>query len=294
MKNLVDALFNHKPFGRIRISDYILKNFVNRTIYSRSCTRHYRWMADMFERFEQVTGQNIYLDSFDNEEISKAWIDFLKNTPSTKTNNLMCQSTLRGYHQKTITVLNHASRKGLNVNTEWIRSIRIPRVKTFAVFLTEAEIQRIAALHLSPSLGRIRDKFILGCCTALRYSDLSRLTPEHFTDDDTIRIVTQKTKEQVEIPIHYLVRRIMQRDPSLSFLSYKCSLSFFNKEIKRICKLAGINQKILVERVQGGACTRKICPKWQLVSAHTARRSAATNMYLHNIPIIQDYAHHRT
>lgn len=283
MKNLVDLLFNTKPSARIRIADYIRKNFVNRNTRSRSSALHFNRMADMFERFEQEAGRNIYLDSLD-EETSKAWIEFLRHTPSDKTHSLVCQSTLRLYHQKTKTVLNHAFRKGLNINTEWMRTIRVPPVKTFAVFLTEAEIERIADLRLSPSLGRVRDKFILGCCTALRYSDLIRLTPEHFTYD-TIRILTQKTKEAVEIPIHYLVRRIMQRDPSLSFLSYKCSLSYFNKEIKRICKLAGINQKILVERVRGGACTRKVCPKWQLVSAHTARRSAATNMYLHNIPI---------
>lgn len=68
------------------------------------------------------------------------------------------------------------------------------------------------------------------------------------------------------------------------FYKYNNSQQNFNKIIKNVCKKAGITQKILVERTEGFKVVRKLVPKYQLVSTHTARRSGATNMYLAGIP----------
>ncbi|MCB0615462.1 MAG: tyrosine-type recombinase/integrase [Phaeodactylibacter sp.] len=45
-----------------------------------------------------------------------------------------------------------------------------------------------------------------------------------------------------------------------------------NRELKKICALAGINEVV----TEG----ERTLPKSQLVTTHTARRSAATNLYL--------------
>ena len=54
---------------------------------------------------------------------------------------------------------------------------------------------------------------------------------------------------------------------------YPISNPKLNKNIKKICKQAGINQSI-----DG-------IPKYKLVTCHTARRSFATNAYISDVPV---------
>lgn len=56
-----------------------------------------------------------------------------------------------------------------------------------------------------------------------------------------------------------------------------------NKNIKVICKIAGIKERIKISITKGGERTEEI--KYELVSSHTARRSGATNMYREGIPL---------
>lgn len=45
-------------------------------------------------------------------------------------------------------------------------------------------------------------------------------------------------------------------------------------------KQIGINDTIIYNYTKGGELITKQVEKWQLISSHTARRSAATNLYL--------------
>lgn len=77
------------------------------------------------------------------------------------------------------------------------------------VYLTEEEIDRLYNLDLSGKgnehLELARDVFLVGCWTALRYSDYSRINKDHITTTGkgvkVIRIKTQKTGEPLDIPI---------------------------------------------------------------------------------------------
>lgn len=59
-------------------------------------------------------------------------------------------------------------------------------------------------------LDRVRDLFLVGCWTGLRFSDFSRIAPENIKGD-FIEIETQKTAEPVVIPIHTTVKQIMKK-----------------------------------------------------------------------------------
>lgn len=58
----------------------------------------------------------------------------------------------------------------------------------------------------------------------------------------------------------------------------------FNKVLKRIAQSVGFTEEVLIERTRGGQIHRDMKKKYELVSSHTARRTAATNMYLAGIP----------
>ncbi len=47
-----------------------------------------------------------------------------------------------------------------------------------------------------------------------------------------------------------------------------------------ICKKVGLTSLIKYSYTKGGRIVNETKEKWELISSHTARRSAATNMYL--------------
>ncbi len=128
----------------------------------------------------------------------------------------------------------------------------------------------------------VRNKFLVGCCTALRVSDFNRLSDMNIKDN-FIKIKTKKTKTPVVIPINAMLRSILD---SGFDLTTPVSDQKINEHIKEICKMAGINEMIEITTNKGGKDIPETHPKYELVTTHTARRSGATNMYKAGIPTL--------
>lgn len=150
-----------------------------------------------------------------------------------------------------------------------------------AIFLTMREVLKIHRYtSLTPREVEIKDYFIIGCLTALRFSDYSRLQAKNFIRNKIV-IKTKKTNTPVQIPIHPIVKEIIQKYNKR--LPTPPSIQHFNRAIKEICKKIGFTKKLLYERQHGHIRVTKMLPKYKFISSHTARRSAATNMYLAGI-----------
>lgn len=151
------------------------------------------------------------------------------------------------------------------------------------VYLTQEELKNIAGLQLSGFLENTRDCFLIGCYTGLRYSDYSNVKASNIQkvdNMDVIVIVTQKTNQKVYIPIHPFIRTILDKNDG--YFPKASSNQKTNEGVKKICRLAGITQKVVLTEYKGGRNKRtdEEVEKWELVSSHTARRTFATNMYL--------------
>ena len=163
------------------------------------------------------------------------------------------------------------------------------------IALNENELQALAALDLAanPCLDRVRDQFLLLAWTGCRYSDLDKLTRRyivHEDGDDVFRLEQQKTGAKVVIPILPPIVPILEKydyQPPRSISNQR-----FNDYIKEVAQLAGLDDDIAVTHTQqqkgeftpGRVETRR--PKWQAITAHTARRSFATNMYKRGFPTL--------
>ncbi len=176
------------------------------------------------------------------------------------------------------------------------------------VYLSLEELQRIADLDITPeallatwpelrtdnismmanlrrkaeSLNVIRNKFLLGAYTALRVSDFNHLRDVHI-DGDYFRVTTQKTGAVVVIPIHPVIRRMLDAgfDISTPITDQK-----INKHIKEIARMAGITQVVEGTKLVEHRAVVGFYPKCDIITTHTARRSAATNMFKAGIPAI--------
>lgn len=153
---------------------------------------------------------------------------------------------------------------------------------TFAVFLSMNEITRIYYYKFEnqdkrKAKERIRDLFVVGCLTALRYSDYSTLTADNLQNGYIVKR-TKKTNVDVKVPAHDYVKEIFTKYNG-QIPSGLC-IQYFNKYLKLIMREIGLNDKITFSYTKGGKLKTVTREKWELISSHTARRSAATNMYL--------------
>lgn len=201
----------------------------------------------------------------------------------------------KGYAPNTIgtrikvlkTFMNEAYERNLHTNTDFKkRMFSKPSEETKAIYLNTKELTMLYKLDLSKnkSLDNVRDWFLIGAYTGFRFSDLKRLTNENL-QGETIEMRTQKTDKSVTIPLHPIIKEIMKKynNELPKFISEQK----FNEYIKDVAKLAKINESILVEETKGALKTKRQEPKYNLVSAHTARRSFATNAFLAGVPPIQ-------
>lgn len=272
-------LFSKK---NIRLSVFI-RQYCTSSKRSTATLRHYRRLARMIEAFEAHLAVDVMTDSWTDKMLDE-YIHFIRGyKPEKQGHEAYRQSTLRNFYQKTVSALRKAQRAGYKVSLEPFTELKVKDEDSSAIYFTEQELALIEALSLKPESAQIRDIFLVGCYTALRYSDYSRLSEDNFCDG-LLHIKTRKTGTAVTIPVHPCIRRIIERNKGYGFLKYLNSQQNFNKVIKNVCKRAGITQKILIERTEGFRVVHRMIPKYQLVSSHTARRTGATNMYLAGIP----------
>ena len=223
------------------------------------------------QRFSESSGTPIFTNL--NEQVIEDFVYYLQSQ------NLMV-STVKNNVNRIKYLLKKARRFGHEVDST-IEDFNVPDEEGNAVFLTMREVYKIHRYtNLTPRETEIKDYFIIGCLTALRFSDYSRLKPKNFVRNKIV-IKTKKTNTPVQVPIHPVVREIIQKYNKE--LPPPPSVQHFNRQIKKICRKIGFKKKMLFERQIGRQRVSKLIPKYQFISSHTARRTAATNMYLAGI-----------
>jgi site-specific recombinase XerD len=210
-------------------------------------------------------------------------------------NSFVAYLTKENYSQNTIgkhikilkTFLNEATERGINKTVDFKRR-KFKRLTedTDKIYLNEKELEAIYNLDISKDkqLESIRDLFIIGCYTGLRFSDFSELKTENIIDGGKIKIRTNKTDEVIIIPLHRFVREILRRNKNR--IPKAMSNPKMNFYLKHIGDLAKIKDLVEVSITKGGKLDKHTVPKFKLICTHTARRSFATNSFLASIPSI--------
>ena len=202
-----------------------------------------------------------------------------------------------GKHVKNVkAIMNEALSEGVTTNTAHkSKKFKVMQDEVDNIYLNREELARIEELNLAhlPQLEEARDLFLLGCWTGLRISDFKRIQRKHIRDGRFIAIRTQKTDDEVEIPLHPTAKAILEK---YDFKLPQMADQTLNYRIKEVGLLAGIDSSIDVTKVKGRNETVERVQKCDLISSHTARRSFATNLYLMEVPseTIKKVTGHRT
>ncbi len=193
-----------------------------------------------------------------------------------------------GTHIKNIKVFMRESfERGIHKNINFtLKGFKVITEETDATYLSPEELDTIYQkdLNFIPKFERIRDLFIIGCWTGLRYSDLHQVHVGNIYKNELLKVRTIKGNRQVVIPLHAYVLQILKK---YSYnLPKVISNQKMNDYLKEICELSGISDAVTLTKTKGGKRISETFEKWQIISTHTARRSFATNMYNMGIPSI--------
>lgn len=222
--------------------------------------------------------QDEYKESYNTDEIGKELLDDFARY--LHVNRKLKINTVKGLIQRMKYFLKKAQMNGWAVDNSYT-DVRIRNEDLFFIYLSERDIARIYYFEgLTKREKELRDLFILGCMTGQRFSDYSHITINNIVGDN-IRMLTQKTKAKVCVPITKYVKEIFAKYNNC--LPKACCIQHFNKVIKDICRKTGMTEMITYEREVAGEIKTVMAPKYRLITSHTARRTFITNMIKNNI-----------
>lgn len=253
--------------------------------FSNGIKKGYSQTLKVLKDFQQKKRKRIDFDTIDLNFYNE-FTEYMATEKKYAINNI-------GKHIKTLkTFLNDATERGYNSNFAY----KMKKFKTFNVpveniYLNESELDELLNLDLTdePTYDKVRDLFLVGCWTGLRFSDFSNIKPENI-DGDFIEITTQKTAEPVVIPIHATVKKIMKKykgqyENSLPPAISSQKMNDYLKEIGK--KLDTLKIPVSTSNTKGGLYVTATNPKHDLITTHTARRSFASNLYIKGFPAQQ-------
>ncbi|MBD1434840.1 site-specific integrase [Sphingobacterium sp. DN00404] len=279
--------------------DKFLFDFIDRYIRDNEGKRQkgsltvYKSLKKHLSDFQQTSKAKVTFDS-----INYAFFDKFQSFLLDK--KMKVAGEERGLSNTTIakqlstlkTFLGYAQKYDIEVNDGY-RKFSIKREELPVIALTENEFLTLYNLDLSDkqhrvnsyldptesisfeSLAKARDIFCFGCATGLRYSDLASLKWNNVKGTE-LRIVVTKTKRPLIVPLNGYSSEIIKRYEDNARPLPSLSSQKFNRYIKELCCYAGINEDIEIVRFRGAKKIEDIYPKYELISAHTSRKTFCT------------------
>jgi integrase len=172
------------------------------------------------------------------------------------------------------TFMNDSLIKGLHTNRDIEQFKRISE-EVDKIALSTDDLKKLAKIKITISGYDIaRDLFMIQCVTGLRYSDVELLTMDNIRGK-FLEVKTQKTGKPVTINIHAELQKILDKYDGFP---PKMSKEKVNLYIKEVAKFAKLTDKVIIETTVKGQKVRTSHFLWELISTHTGRRTALTNM----------------
>ena len=238
--------------------------------------RTYKSLYRIIKEYELEKSQQLFLAGID-KNTAVSFTQFLKIEKQYSDN--YCGQLLKLLK----IILRDAQKSGFEIHpySNYIESFKQKSSDRIIHFLNPAEIKVLKGLERIPS--ELEDSYkwlLIGLSIGQRVSDLLSLNASNIRKANNglyIDIIQQKTKKAVTIGVaDPLVIDLLESEfPKV------LSQEAFNKQIKMICKIAGIDE--VVRGFKNNPKTRRkevlSAPKYEFVTSHIMRRSFATNYY---------------
>lgn len=245
----------------------------------------YKTTKNKLEDFQKDRNISIDYSSIDND-LYENFLNFLRKQ------GLVDNSVDK--HIKNLKLfMKYTLDKGIHNNTKYITFKRTKTKADFVVLDTD-ELRKLYFEYKPQSshLTEIRDAFIFGCVSGLRFGDLSKLTSGNFkikrdkitnkiiqdANESYLKVPVQKTTDFIKIPFNPFICDMIEKY-EIETLSPKFlhqNHQVFNRSIKQVCADAGITEQVKVSKKVNNQLISEEKPKYQFISSHTMRRTFIT------------------
>lgn len=169
------------------------------------------------------------------------------------------------------------------------------------IYLKESELELLEAIKLNdPTEQTVRDLFLIGCETALRFSDFTRLNSDNYISGQ-LHFHPKKTSKQiinnkVIIPVSQRHQRILDKYNGAPPTFDGNKVSEFNKTIREVARKAGITDEQKTYKRIAEKTKAVYTNRYEEISSHTCRRTFCTLKFLKGMSIqaIMKFSGHRT
>ena len=191
------------------------------------------------------------------------------------------------------TFLYWALSKKYTYNNNFINFKKPPKFRTDEIALNYQQVEEIYLYDFSKNkrLERVRDLFVFGCVTGMRFGNYSRISKQDI-QGDFIRVVDLKSKsKKLSIPLNSISKAILEK---YNYILPNISNQKMNEFIKEVFKEMKFTEDIKKTMKYGDELVDKKSEFWERISSHTARRSFITIMKNNKVPdkVIMSYTGH--
>ncbi len=269
-------------YNKFRSNDYSIKN---------STKQKYIYAEKIINEFELFYKREILLNECDKEFFA-TFDTFLFNEKK------LMKSTIIRVIKNLKTILFDAQNNGYKINPQF----SLPKKNSKegdVIYLTLEELNLIKSYKTNDKLLDItKDWLIVGCFTGQRVSDFMKFNKncirkykdKNENEFELIEITQIKTKKRVTIPLHPVVKNIINKYndfPPVFSKNSGSNSTIFNVNLKKLLNNAEINRMVYAKEydVDDKRNYVKLIPLYKAASSHICRRSFASNYYGHpNFP----------
>lgn len=155
----------------------------------------------------------------------------------------------------------------------------------WADYTKHDRMRKIVEGKIIPNILKVRDIYVFSFYTGLAHKEIMKITPDMIIKDligereiTVIDFARSKTRKYNVVPLNKICLDIIDK-----YKGGKTVLpNFINFNYNTICKSmfkrAGFNKKVTLVRWSGNREITQTFEEWQLLTSHTGRHSAATNI----------------
>lgn len=253
---------------------------------SKSTKDRYDYNKRLLQDFQDYYKLKLRLGNFDDKIYNK----FLKYCIEVKDHSA---NTVHRNVGLLKTFLYWALSKKYTYNNNFINFKKPPKFRTDEIALNYQQVEEIYLYDFSKNkrLERVRDLFVFGCVTGMRFGNYSRISKQDI-QGDFIRVVDLKSKsKKLSIPLNSISKAILEK---YNYILPNISNQKMNEFIKEVFKEMKFTEDIKKTMKYGDELIDKKSEFWERISSHTARRSFITIMKNNKVPdkVIMSYTGH--
>lgn len=280
--HLFDQFLADNKFEPVRLNQYeVIRRAIHRFTAYMKVIRKKKTFTFNVEVIDERTMEDLYNFLRDEHELVEKFPSFYDDFPEKRQFKPRSANTLCDYCKRFKAFFNWCVKQRIILSSPFNRFTYPGELYGDPYQLNELEVRQLifADLSATPEYERQRDVFVFQCCIGCRVGDLRRLTRANITGN-RIEYIPSKTKRQkpktLVVPLNKTAQGILYkyRDLPGNQILPIISSQKYNKYIKEVLKMVGIDRKVTV--LNPRTREEEHIPLYEVSSSHIARRTFAT------------------